>query len=222
MSEEKKEVSIIELVNEALTKNTKAMQDLSEVLLNEFTGLASKVSALESNIRVPSEAIEKLIKINGRDAVKEAFKEVVGVDKVKPKLGYEQLLNPTSIHSLMDQEISLFDHLDNNDVLLRRATEAKKKAAKNYKDCETSVKVTEAEAVMSPEFYVLKNDRERDAYRRTYAAPQRAALANAEHESEACTLELSQLSSERSTLLYKLNMLDSSKKLIASIFNYVA
>jgi hypothetical protein len=216
------EAQIIEQVNEALTQNTKTMQELSAVLLNEFTSLASKVSALESNIRVPSEALDKLIKINGREAVKEAFKEVVGVDRIKPKLGYDQLLNPTSICSLMDQEISLFDHLDNNDIKLRTATDAKKKAARLYKECETSVKVVEAEAVMSPAFYALKNDRERDAYRRTYAADQRAALANAEHESEACTLELSQLSVERASLMYKINMLDSSKKLIASIFNFVS
>lgn len=213
---------LMEQVNEALNTHTKAVQDLSATLLTEFTSLAIKVSNLDSSIKVPSEAIDKLIKVNGREAVKEAFKEVVGVDRIKPQLGYEQLLQPTTIKNLLDQEISLLDHLDNNDVLLRRATEAKKKAAKMYKDCETSVKVVEAEAVMTPQFANLKNDRERDAFRRTYAEAQRKALADAEADSEMCTLELSQLSSERQSLLRKLEVCDSNKKLIASIFNYIS
>jgi hypothetical protein len=211
---------LVETLNKQITEVNSNMEKLYNDIHNNYAEVRSRIEKLEVGMKVPTEAIAKLIEINGREAIRDAFKTVVGVATIKPQLGYDDILKPNAIIDLHNKEIALLQELDY--IEGKYNVTNKKAAVKLFKECETSVKIAEAEAVMSPQFASLRNDRERDAYRRTYAVAERTALASAEVGLEQATADVAAVLEEKLTVMKKLNALEFTKQLIASIFKYIA
>lgn len=153
-----------------------------------------------------------------QELVKEYKKPVINPFPEVPAK-YETILDPVNILNTVDAlEGSVNDIMARPDAYGNKGALLKEKAR-----LETEIKVVEATAIMTdPTVQTLKNDTQRDAFRRNASAEQRKALAVVDGDIAALDIEIAKERDARSQLQLATESVQRKALLQAALLNFLA
>lgn len=144
--------------------------------------LACEESVVESFSNVIKEAVAE-------------FRKPVAFCEIPAK--YADILSVESLTHTMD----MLEVGANEIMLVRNEGDEKPALLKRRRELETEIKLAEASAIMEdPSFVTLKNETQRDAFRRVKTTKQRTELAGVEGQLEAIDAKIQQERTDREAL----------------------
>jgi len=131
---------------------------------------------------------------------------------------YAMLLSPGMIMETIDQlEGSITDNMNRADVYGEKGPLLRKKSL-----LENAIKLTEATAIMTPEFAPLKNDTLRDAFRREASKVERTQLAEVDGQIFEIDVAVAKERDARQSLIVATESAHRKAALQTSMLNFLA